>query len=122
MNNQNNKRKSYREKRAEQSRAVAYLKAECLSPGDSIVCFLRRTTKAEMRYFEVCVIGPTHLCNITIHVAKALDVPYSRRWDALRLGKYASVQDYIEFLAQQLFGNFHALDYKGTNTQTDSQK
>ena len=98
---------------AEHAKAVAFLKAECLNPGDTIIGFLCHEAKNGTRYLGLAVLGPCAMFIITSDVAKALNVPYNEHLDALRISPSYCIKEIIFDLAYKLFGNFNALIYKG---------
>ncbi len=72
-------------KQAERDQAISYLK-ESLHPGDTVYVILRHVSKSGMRrLIDLYTIKDGRPFRITWNAAKALELTYDRRQEALRI-------------------------------------
>jgi hypothetical protein len=77
-------------KKSEREEAIEYLK-ESIKPDDTIYVILRHVSKSGMsRLLDLYLIKDGRPFRITWNAARALEVPYDRRREALRIGGYGT--------------------------------
>ena len=101
-------------KEAERAEAIESLKKR-LKPGDTVYTILRHVSVSGMsRSLDVYTISDNKPLRLTWSAARALDVAYDKKWDALRVfgvgeaGAFATIYS----LSHVLFGDGYALQHR----------
>lgn len=102
-------------KNADREQAIGYLKETYLKTGDTVYAILRHVSTSGMsRMIDLYVMKNNRPLRITWTVARALDMRYNRKHEALHIGGcgFDVAHDTVSNLAWRIFGNADALSYQ----------